>query len=79
MENTAQPKWDWLKDDIVNDGDEIVCGKCGEVAHTDLWEFNLNDGDVIEEECGECGAPMLITASLSVVYRAQMVAEDGEG
>lgn len=69
----AEAKWDYLKDSIVSDDDEIVCGKCGEVAHTDLWELGLNDGDVIEEECGMCGAPMLITANISITYDAQMI------
>lgn len=55
----------------MNDGDQIDCPWCGEVAITDLWEVTRNEEGVVEEDCDYCGRTFLLDTLISVMTTAK--------
>lgn len=49
---------------------EVNCPWCNHEI-TDLWEYNLNDGDVHEIECGNCEKKVNLHLSVSYDYKAE--------
>lgn len=47
--------------------DQPVCPHC-RVAMTDAWELDMDDGEVLETECGSCEKPIRIVAYVSWKY-----------
>ncbi len=47
--------------------DNVLCPRCKK-PFSDLWELEIDDGDVWEGECGWCGAPMSITVCVTWDY-----------
>lgn len=53
----------------------VTCPHCGYSDH-DSWEYNMNDGDVQEVECGNCGKTFETRCSVSVSYRSRKKGND---
>lgn len=58
--------------------DEVVCPHCG-YEFSDSWELNRGREGDWEDECRECGKPILITRYVEIKYSttiATIVPED---
>lgn len=52
-----------------NNSDRIKCPHCHE-THTDLWEFDIDDGSYEDVHC-DCGGKFRLHCSRTVAYVAQ--------
>jgi transcription elongation factor Elf1 len=46
---------------------EITCPYCLH-KDQDSWDYHMEDGDVIEIECGKCEKPFEVSMSVSISY-----------
>lgn len=58
------------RSESYTNGSSIACPWCG-VAHGDLWEHRLNDGDDLDVECGTCEKPFLLSLEITYDYTAK--------
>jgi len=56
--------------------DRVKCPYCG-ADHTDLHEYDLEDGEWVVEECS-CGNSFEIICSVNVTYRVEKIKEVDE-
>lgn len=47
--------------------DHVNCPHCGG-ENTDLFELDLDDGDITEHDCGHCGKPFHIKKWVTIDY-----------
>ncbi len=55
----------------MNDGDQINCPWCGNVAITDLWEVTKNEEGEVEADCDHCGRTFLLDTLINVMTTAK--------
>jgi len=56
---------------------KAVCPVCGYVID-DIWEYEMNDEDSIEEECPKCGTELEIELNIIYSYTTRIKGENDE-
>ncbi len=63
-----------MENKATYDSRDIICPKCG-YRDRDAWDANFGcmEGTIDDYECGNCGAALVVTRSVSVTYEARLL------
>lgn len=57
--------------------DAITCPYCGH-KHLDSWEYDANDGDLIEIDCNDCEASFFVECHVDTTYTSRKAGKENE-
>lgn len=49
-----------------------VCPSCG-YEDINSWEYNLDDGEITETECPDCGKEFIVRRNVYITYDTELI------